>query len=173
MIRIRLTAKQEAEVSRRLAATKSIDEHNRCQAVLMAHRGRRRDQIAQDLGRSPRTIQRYLNRFREDQSTQAKKSPGSKPKIADELAETIKGWIRGGPMSLGLYRANWTFQEVTDQIKLRLGIKASERTFRRFSKKHGIGVYRPTYEFRKADPAKRAEKVREFADLEKKRSPAS
>jgi len=129
MMRIKLTDEQRSLLEDRFRKATSKDERDRIQAVLMAHRRRPRAQIAEDLGRSTRTIQRWLQRFLKhgiDDGLAARKPPGAKAKIPESLAPTIIGWVKDGPEAAGLQRANWTFQELTDHLYRTHGIAVSE-----------------------------------------------
>ena len=50
MFRIRLSGKEQVAVARKYKTATDRRVRDRCQAVLMAHRGRKRQAIAEDLG---------------------------------------------------------------------------------------------------------------------------
>jgi transposase len=62
-----ITVKLSEDEGRRLGGTFHTTPdrrlRDRCQAILMAARGRRHRQIAEDLGVSGRTLQRWLNAY--------------------------------------------------------------------------------------------------------------
>ena len=60
MQRIRLTATEQAHLEQLFKTTNDRRLRNRCQAVLMAHRGRKRKTIAQDLGVHRTTVRLWL-----------------------------------------------------------------------------------------------------------------
>jgi transposase len=126
----------------------------RCQAMPMAHRGRRHLHIAEDLGVSVRTIQRWL---RIDQATRCAglKShwvPGRRPRLPEALAPAILTWITQGPPGCGLDRAHWTSAELAAHLYSTHGITVSASTMRAFCPRHGVRPYRPTYRYLTADP---------------------
>ena len=84
--------------------------HHRCQASLMAARGRRHRHIAEDLAGSPRTIQRWLNAYHAGglEGLHIRWAPGRTPSIPDDLAPAVIAWSKQGPRGCGLHRANWT-----------------------------------------------------------------
>ena len=67
---------------------------HRCQAILMADRGRRHHQIAADLRVTPRTLQRWLNayRMRGLAGLTIPWAPGPAPRIPESLAPEIVAW---------------------------------------------------------------------------------
>jgi len=106
----------------------------------------------------------------------------AKAKIPESLAPTIIGWVKVGPEAAGLQRVHWTFQEPTNDLYRTHGIAVSEETMRPLTEgsvtqasghRHDIHVYRPGYDFRRADAQQQAQAAEEFADLEGKPNAAS
>jgi Winged helix-turn helix len=83
---------------------------DRCQAILMAARGRRHRLIAEDLGISVRTLQRWLNTDRVGglAGLTIHWASGRAPRIPAALAPAMLTWVKHGPAGGGLDRANWT-----------------------------------------------------------------
>ena len=73
----------------------------------------------------------------------------------------------------GLDRANWTYAELASHLFQTHGIDARRSAMLRFCKKLGVRVYRPTYRFLRADPAKQAKAREGLAGLKKRRRPAN
>jgi transposase len=142
---------------------------DRCQALLMADRGRRHQHIADDLRVSPRTLQRWLHAYRTGglDGLTIHWAPGRAPRIPDELAPEILTWVQHGPAGCGLDRANWTAAELATYLYHTKGIAVSERTMRAFCTKHGVRPYRPTYQYLKGDPDEQ-EAARQDLDALKK-----
>ena len=65
MRRIRLTATEQAQLDQIFKTTADRRLRDRCQAVLMASRGRKRKTIAQDLGVHRTTVRLWLKRYQE------------------------------------------------------------------------------------------------------------
>src|SRR6516162_3015634 len=65
MRRIRLTATEQAQLEQICKTTDDRRLRDRCQAVLMAHRGRKRKTIAQDLGVHRTTVRLWLKPYDE------------------------------------------------------------------------------------------------------------
>jgi Homeodomain-like domain len=60
MRRIRLTAPEQTPLDQIFKTTDDRRLRDRCQAVLLAHRGRKRQNIAQDLGGHRPTVRLWL-----------------------------------------------------------------------------------------------------------------
>jgi transposase len=171
MIRVRLPDDEVShlEAAFRQAADRKL--RDRLQIVLMAHRGRPHQDIAADLGVSPRTIPRWLNAYLERGlgALTPRKAKGAAAKIPDALADRVRNWVIAGPAACGLDRANWTYAELADHLLKTEGIRASRSSVLRFCKKLGVRVYRPTYRFLRADPVKQDQAAKELAALKKSR----
>jgi transposase len=175
VIRIHLP---EAEAGRLEQAFRQADDRklrDRIQIVLMAHRGRPRQEIATDLAISTRSVQRWLNAYLDGglEALRPRKAPGRAAKIPDRLGPELRRWVIDGPAAAGLDRANWTHAELADQLRKAHGISASASAVARFCRKQGIRTYRPTYRFLRGDPEKQAAAAADLAGLKKKRGPAS
>jgi transposase len=170
VIRIQLTdddAQRLEQAFRQATDRKLLD---RLQIVRLAHRGRKHQDIAADLGISTRTVQRWLNAYlgRGLDGLEPRKAKGRAPAIPGRLAEEVRRWVIGGPAVQGLDRANWTHAELADHLRKTHGISASRSAMQRFCRKLGIRPYRPTYRFLRGDPIKQAEARSELADLREK-----
>jgi transposase len=122
----------------------------------LAHRGRKNQDIASDLGDPPRTVQRWLNAYLEGglEGLVPRKAKGPAPAIPAELAEEVRCWVIGGPSGQDLDRANWTHAELADHLRKARGITASRSAMQRFCRRAGIWLYRPMYRFLEGDPVK-------------------
>jgi transposase len=170
VIRIQLSdaeAQRLEQAFRRATDRKLLD---RLQIIRLAHRGRKHQQIAADLGITPRTVQRWLNAYLEAglAALKPRKAKGQAPSIPAELAEEIRRWVIDGPTGQGLDRANRTQAELADHLRKTHGISASRSAMPRFCRKAGIRPYRPTYRFLRGDPVKQAEAREELAELRAK-----
>ena len=173
MIRIQLT---RAEVELLEDLFRSTDDRrfrDRLQIVLMAHRGRSRQDIATDLGIHRRGVTRWLNAYceRGPDGLRPRKARGNSARIPDHLADQIRRWVIEGPAEQGLDRANWTHEELADHLFKTHGIKTSRSAMQRFCRKVEIRLYRPTYRFLRGDPDKQREARGELAESKKKRRP--
>jgi transposase len=170
VIRIHLTdseAERLEQAFRQATDRKLLD---RLQIIRLAHRGRKHQDIASDLGITPRTVQRWLNAYLDGglEGLKPRKAKGHAPAIPAEMAEEVRRWVIAGPSGQGLDRANWTHAELADHLRKSRGISASRSAMQRFCRKAGIRPYRPTYRFLRGDPVKQAEAREELADLRAK-----
>jgi len=175
MIRIQLPPAdaERLEVAFRSTADRKL--RDRLQIVLMAHRGRARQDIAADLGVHRRTVTRWLNAYCDGglDGLQPKKAPGKPATIPAALAEDVRRWVIDGPAKQGLDRANWTHEELADHLHKTRGVRTSRSAVQRFCAKIGIRLYRPTYRYERGDPAKQARAKEDLADLGKGRRPVN
>jgi transposase len=166
------------EAERLDALFRSTDDSKfrvRLQIVLMAHRGRARQDIATDLGVHRRTVTRWVNAYCDDglDGLRPKKAKGTPCQIPKALAEEIKRWVIEGPAEQGLDRANWTHAELADHLLKTEGIRTSRSAMQRFCSGIDIRLYRPTYRHDRGDPVKQAQAREDQADLGKGRRPVN
>jgi transposase len=159
-----------AEAERLDALFRSTEDRklrDRLQIVLMAHRGRARQDIAADLGVHRRTVTRWINAYCADglNGLLPKKAKGHPSPIPPSLAEELRQWVIDGPATQGLDRANWTHEELADHLLKTKGIRTSRSAVQRFCSKIDIRLYRPTYRHERGNPVKQAEARQEIADL--------
>ena len=114
MRRINVTAAEQAELEHIFKTTADRRLRDRCQAVLMASRGRKRQAIAQDLGVHRTTVRRWLTPYHQRgmAGLEIQWAPGQPGRIPEALAPMLQQWVKDGPQSCGLDRANWTYEEL-------------------------------------------------------------
>lgn len=172
MIHIRLSEAEAQRLEALFRATQERKLRDRLQIVLLAHKGRPRQQIASDLGIHRRSVTRWLNAYCDGglDALVPRKPKGKAASIPDALAGEVKAWVIGGPASQGIDRANWTHEELADHLGKAHGIKTSRSAMQRFCSKVGVRPYRPTYRFLRADAAKQEAAKEDLADLKKSAS---
>jgi transposase len=175
VIRVQLPA---TEAERLDALFRSTDDRKlrvRLQIVLMAHRGRARQDIAADLGVHRKTVTRWINAYCDAglDALRPKKAKGTPGKIPATLAEEVKRWVIKGPAEQGLDRANWTHEELADHLLKTKGIRTSRSAVQRFCSKIDIRLYRPTYRYDRGDSVKQAQAKEDLAELGKGRRPVN
>jgi transposase len=175
MRRIRLTATEHAQLEQIFKTTNDRRLRNRCQAVLMAHRGRKRKLIAQDLGVHRTTVRLWLKQYHAQGLTgiQIHWAPGQPGRIPETLAPAIQAWVKEGPQSCGLDRANWTYEELATHLYQTTGIAVKRTAMRVFCQRHDIRPYRPTYRYLRGNPEQQQRAREELGALKKKPRPAS
>ena len=167
-----------AEAERLEGLFRSTDDRklrDRLQIVLMAHRGRARQDIAADLGVDRRTVTRWLNAYCDAgfDGLRPRKAKGKAGNIPQALADEVKQWVIEGPAEQGLDRANWTHEELADHLLKTKGIRTSRSAVQRFCSGIGIRLYRPTYRYLRGKPEKQAQAREDLADLGKGRRPVN
>ena len=167
LIRVQLPV---AEAERLDALFRSTDDRklrDRLQIVLMAHRGRARQDIAADLGVHRKTVTRWITAYCDAgiDGLRPKKAKGKAGNIPEGLADEVKRWVIEGPAEQGLDRANWTHEELADHLLKTKGIRTSRSAVQRFCSKIDIRLYRPTYRHERGNPEKQARATETLADL--------
>ena len=169
MRRIRLTGTEQAQLEQLFKTTHDRRLRDRCQAVLMAHRGRKRKTIAQDLGVHRTTVRLWLTQFHERgvAGLQIHWAPGQPGRMPETLAPTIQAWVKDGPQHCGLDRANWTYEELATHLYRTTGIEVKRTAMRVFCQRHDIHPYRPTYRYLRGNPEQQQAAQEELAALKK------
>jgi transposase len=175
LIRIRLAAPQLTSLGHTFRTTGDRKLRDRARIILLAHRGRPHQDIAADLGVTPRTVQRWLNAYTDRglDGLRPRKAPGAVPKLTADLGPVLRQWVIDGPAKQGLDRANWTYPELADHLYKTTGIRVGKSALQTFCHKHDIRPYRPTYRFLRGDPAERATAWEDLAALKRGPTPAS
>ena len=174
MIRIQLSQRDQSSLERAFRNATDRTLHDRLQIIRLAHRNRPHQDIAADLGITPRTVQRWLNAYLERglAGLEVRTAPGGIPKLTNDLAPVLRQWVIDGPVACGIDRANWTYPELADHLFHTHGIRVQKSAMQVFCHKHGIRPYRPTYRFLRGDPQKQATAREELAALKKGHKPA-
>jgi transposase len=169
MIRIPLTEDARLLLVHTMKTSAERRLRGRCQALLMAARGRPHVQIAEDLGVHVRTVQRWLNAYQRQglAGLRIRWAPGRASRIPEGLAAEILGWITKGPAGCGLDRANWTYAELAAHLYRTHGLAVRASTMQSFCAKRGVRPSRPTYHDLKGDPAKQEAARRELDAFKK------
>ena len=112
MRRMQLTTAEHEPLEHLFKTTHDRRLRDRCQAVLMASRGRKRTAIAQDLGVHRTTVRLWLKHYHEQgmEGLPIHWAPGQPRRIPQTLGPTIQAWVQAGPAGCGLDRANWTYE---------------------------------------------------------------
>jgi transposase len=175
VIRIQLPASEAERLDTLFRSTDDRKLRDRLQIVLMAHRGRARQDIATDLGVHRKTVTRWLNAYCDSglDGLRPRTAKGQPGKIPAPLADDVRRWVIDGPTGQGLDRANWTHEERADHLLKAKGIHTSRSAVQRFCSKIGIRLYRPTYRHERGNPDEQARAREDVADLGNGRRPAN
>jgi transposase len=173
VIRIQLPPAETERLDTLFRSTADRKLRDRLQIVLLAHRGRARQDIAADLGVHRKTVTRWLHAYcdRGLDGLRPRKAKGSPGKIPASLADEVRRWVIDGPAKQGLDRANWTHEELAGHLLKAKGIRTSRSAAQRFCSQIDIRPYRPTYRHERGNPEKQARAKEALADLEKGRRP--
>ena len=79
-------------------------------------------------------------------------APGQPGRIPETLAPTLQEWVKAGPQSCGLDRANWIYEKLAAYLYQTTGITVKRTAMRVFCQRHGIRPYRPTSHYLRGDP---------------------
>jgi len=106
----------------------------------MAHRGRKRKAMADDLGVHRTTVKKGLEHYRARgvEGLKGQRAPGNPRRIPEALAATIVDWVKAGPQGCGLNRANWTYEELAGQLYRTTGIARKRTAMRDFCLRHEL-----------------------------------
>jgi transposase len=169
MQRIRLTATEQAQLEQIFKTTDDRRLRDRCQAVLMAHRGRKRKIIAQDLGVHRTTVRLWLRQYQERglPGLAIHWAPGQPGRLPETWAPPIQDGVKDGPQSCGLDRANWTYEELATHLYRTTGIEIKRTAMRVFCQRHDMRPYRPTYRYLRGNPEKQQAAQAELSTLKK------
>jgi transposase len=169
MRRLRLTEPEQAQLAQIFKTTDDRRLRDRCQAVLMAHRRRRRKTIAQDLGVHRTTVQLWLKQYHEQglAGLQIQWAPGQPSRLPKTWAPTMLAWVKDGPQSCGRDRANWTYEELATPLYRTTGIEVKRTAMRVFCQRHDIRPYRPTSRYLRGNPEKQHAAQEALATLKK------
>ena len=171
MRRIRLTATEQAHLEQLFKTTNDRRLRDRCQAIVMAHRGRKHKTIAQDLGVHRTTVRLWLKQYDEQgvEGIQIHWGPRQRGRIPETLAPTIQEWVKAGPQGCGLDRANWTYEELATYLYQSMGIAVKRTAMRVFCQRHDIRPYRPTYRYLRGNAEKQQAARADLTALKKTR----
>ena len=175
MIRIQLPQPEAERLDTLFRSSADPKLRHRLQIVLMAQRGRPRQDIATDLGIHRKTVTRWLNAYCDGglDGLQPKKAKGHPSKLSASLADEVRRWVIEGPAKQGLDRANWTHEELAEHLRKTHGLRTSRSAVQRFCAKIDIRLYRPTYRYERGNPHKQAQAKEDLADLGKGRRPVN
>jgi transposase len=175
MIRIALPADEQGRLRHLFRTTDGRTPRDRLPVILMAARGRPHQDIAHDLGVTPRAVRRWLTAYLErgPDGLRPRQAKGAAPRLTAERAPLWQRRVTDGPAACGLGRANWSSAELADHLFKTQGIQVRKSAAQVFCHKHDTRPYRPTYRFPRGDPARQAAAREDPAGLETKPRPAS
>ena len=169
MIRIHLSEAEAQRLEQAFRSATAAKLRDRLNVIRLAHKGHRHQAIADSLGMSPRSVQRWLNAYLERgaEGLAPRKAPGAVPKIPAALADEVRRWVIEGPARQGLDRANWTHEELAEHLYRTYGVHTSRSAVQRLCRKLDIRLYRPTYRYLRGHEAKQQKAREDLAELKR------
>jgi len=165
---------QLQEVEIRLKKEKDRRMFERYQTIRLHLLGQDKDQIANNIGRSERTVRTYLKLYQKSglEGLQMKFSPGRKVRITKkQQAELKKTIIESLPHEVGFTaKFNWTLELISEYINRKFGRNYSIKGVSLMMHRLDMSYTKPTYTLAAADEEKQKVFVEEtFPRLKKGR----
>jgi transposase len=156
----RETLEQQREMARK---NDKLDLFLKINSILAVADGRLQKEVAGTLGVPLRTLEWWIERYRNDGLTALLKGPypGRQPRLTTHQKEELAQIIKDGPESAGLETGVWTALIVKSLIKARFGVKYGESQVRRILQKLGFSLQLPRRSPSKADPVKQQHWIEE------------
>jgi transposase len=129
-------------------------EHRRQLAVQRSLEGFSADEIAEFLGISPRTVWRWLARFRDQGSDglKARPVPGRPPKLTVTQEKIALRWLRGSPIEHGFATELWTAPRLARLIDEEFAIQFNPRSLSAWLRDRGFTPQKPERVPRERNP---------------------
>lgn len=102
--------------------------------------------VAEALGRSPRTVQGWVqksNRGRKTTALRTKKAPGAEPKLSKAQQRELLRLLEAGPEATGFSGQLWTGPRVGELIQREFGVTYHERYLPTLLRSLGWSVQKP------------------------------
>ncbi len=147
----RETLEQEREMARR---NDDLDLFLKMNCILAVADGRLQIEVADMLGVPLRTLQSWIERYRNDGLSALFKGPypGKQPRLTPEQKKELAEIIKAGPENAGFDTGVWTGLVVKSLIKTRFGVNYGVSQVRRILRKLGFSLQLPRRKPSKEDP---------------------
>ena len=155
MRRIRLTTAEQEQLEHTVKTTSDRRLRERCQAVLMASRGRKRQRHRPRFGGARTTVAEAQADIRNGASRAYTSNGRQDNRGASQRPwpRRSSSWVKDGPLpGCGLDRANWTYEELATYLYQAEGDCDQAHGDAELPERHGIRPYRPTYWYLRGDP---------------------
>ena len=123
----------------------SLDEWRRGRAVLGYIKGLRVVDIAQEVGKSRGSVNRWLQWYEAAgvNGLFTGKAPGPAPLLSEKQRLELVGLVEGGPIAAGYQSGVWTGPMIGDLIEERFGVRYHTHYVPRLLHQLGFSVQRP------------------------------
>jgi len=111
--------------------------------------------VAKVLGRSPRTVRRWVQAYREggEAALAARPRRGARPKLSGEQEREVVSWFDKSPREFGIRRDLWTGRIVAELIAKRFGVSFNPRYILAWLARRRIVPIKPRRRPRERDDA--------------------
>jgi putative transposase len=141
-------------------------ERERRHALWLALQGWPTAQVADALGRDPHAVGSWLAAFRRaGRSRWPSRTPVAPPALNPAQQAALKEAVQRPPREVGIEQANWHWKVVRRFVSERFGLTLARSACRNYLRRQGFVVKRPVKRLLKADGAKRAAFVADYACL--------
>jgi transposase len=129
-------------------------EHRRQLAVRRYLEGYSADEIAEFLDVAPRTVWRWLARFRAQgpEGLSARPVPGRPPKLITTQEKIVRRWLGEDPMEHGFATELWTGPRLAELIQREFAIRLNPRYLTTWLRARGFTPQKPQRVAREGDP---------------------
>lgn len=144
----------EEDGLRRLMADGDKGEYRRCLAILLKAEGTSSQAIANTLGVTKRSVERWVKEYRAHgiAGLRRRPHPGGKPRITQEQMRMIVETALKGPRSFGYLKNEWSVRLLARHLTEELGIRISKTHVWEMLRDLGIAYKRPKAVVRSPDP---------------------
>jgi transposase len=120
----------------------------RRRAVELSHAGNRQSKVADLLGISVRSLQRWNTVWQKGgtsalDAVATAGSPGRPPKLSTSETQEIIAWIVKDPIEFGFATSWWTARRLSELIRDRLGVSINHRYLSDWLRRHGVSPQVP------------------------------
>jgi len=153
-----------------------LDEWRRGRVVLGYIQGRRVIELAEEMGVSRGSVNRWLQWYESAgvEGLVTGKAPGPSSKLTDKQREELTNLIEAGPLAAGYQSGVWTGPMIGDLIEQQFGVRYHNHHVPRLLHQLGFSVQRPRKRLARADAQAQATWLKEtFPKLKKKPSDAA
>jgi transposase len=135
--------------------TADVLEFSRRAAVRSIRRGHAQGEVAELLGVSLRTVQRWWRAWRDDGAAAFAMRPGRgrRPKLSPDQADRVLSWLACSPGEFGFDTGRWTAVRVAELAERLLGVRMNHRYLNDWLARHAVTPQIPARQATERDEA--------------------
>lgn len=161
-----LISKGEEEELRELMAGGGKEEYRRCLSVLLRARGVHPGDVAETLGVTRRSVERWVKAYRANgvAGLRERTRPGRRRRIDEAQRRLITEVALKGPRAFGYLKNEWSIRLLSRHLTRELGIEVSRAHVWRILRELGIVYKRPKAVVKSPDPdyEEKAQRVKDY-----------